>query len=198
VSDDPTRERLARAFTPTPVHVAGCNGHMLAAVKFDGVVPAGAEVIRDRAEQAPAIECIDETLTCIGEMVLPPRLNRFPVSWTVHVVIAAGGGARVEAFIPAKQHAKTRKIIRDRVTMIDPQPIEGFEALRPEQPIGVDGHYLDAAARVVTLGYDGPPWTVYVHAAGPMDPIVLAPAAVRTRVELLDLDRFALVMPMRL
>lgn len=175
-------------------HVVATDGHTLAAARFDGAVPD--TTVNDPERASRWLKACPDRLACVGECGVPERLAHYPVSWDVLVTLSPSGVPNVAAHIPARTHKRSGKALRPRVQMVDPQPIDSLESVRPRKAIGVDGHYLARALRLVTLGVGV--GGVYVHADGPLDPLVFAPVQCATVADLLACDRFAIVMPMRL
>jgi hypothetical protein len=196
VSTDPDRPALNRPWKHHTT-IVGCNGHTLAAARFDGE-GEDTRLASEGEPVPPYVQVLPTALAFVGEVAADAieRFRHYPSKWLVSVTIDRGGvWARAE--IPARVHAKSKKVLRPAVCMIDRDAVDGFQGVMVWEPIAMNGHYLGDAVAMVA-GVTGLAFVCMHTTGGPLDPVIFTPRQCATRDDLMGCEAFALVMPMRL
>lgn len=202
VSVDPSRLNMVKPARHA-WHVVATDGHTLAVARYDGEGTAPSRTLdTSHGPPPPWEQIIPAASKEIGELnrIDVAAFAHYPLKWCVCAAIGVDGTITVEANIPARVHKKTKKIISDSICMI-PRTVIARTGLRPNAPISLDGHYIARCVEAATMGVQP---SCYIMAAGPLDPVVFAPdtgdsrGGVLSRKGLIGLDRFAIMMPMRM
>ena len=193
VSKDETRPHLTRPARHAG-HVVATDGHTLAAVRYDGNGSDRARTWEPGDCAVPPWEYVTPAAprfrgTWDTRAFSCAALDAVPKSWNAHVSFAYGK-ATLTAGLSRKVSRINCRELRPAVPMIVGLPLAGFDL--PDLEVTIALPYLLRARDLV----DAP--VVSVYADGPLDPVVFAASgAACTKADLMALDRFAIVMPMR-
>lgn len=178
-------------------HVVATDGHTLAAARYDGEGTAPTRTLdTSHGPPPPWTAIIPAAPKAIGEICKSDveAFFHYPAKWWVCATIGVDGAITVEAKIPERIHQKTKKVLASSVCMV-PRVVVARTNLRPKEPISLDASYVARCFELATMGVQP---SCYIMAAGPLDPVVFAPDTAPARDGLIALDRFAIMMPMRM